>query len=202
MNKEQIEKHGEVMHWFIDNADKGVWRRDTPTNGWHIDTTPDWYDNFIYVQNDKYVEFRKALVDDKIVEYVYTENLIDKWFIADSNDFDSVYSQDRIYRIKPDKPKFKVGDWVVGLSRSSYIVRIKMIVGTSVFMEGEGSSFTHIDGLHTLVKHWEPKVGERVVLWQIAGEETWTVKCYSKGLEDIWDCIAPTVLLTKLIPDG
>ena len=39
MTKEQIEKHGEVMKWFIDNQEKGVWFKQKDSD-WRLIITP------------------------------------------------------------------------------------------------------------------------------------------------------------------
>ena len=66
--------------------------------------------NFILVIDDEYVEFRKALAEGKEVEYLSSrdtwENLKENCIIIDAVPV-------RDLRIKPDVPKFKVGDWVV-----------------------------------------------------------------------------------------
>jgi len=107
MTKEQVEKHGTVIKWFVDNPDKGVWRKDTPTNDWYIDNTPNWYEDYTYVQNDKYAEFRKALVDGK--ELQYTINNGKTWF-TNYNKLNTFYTPENI-RIKPEELRFEINDW-------------------------------------------------------------------------------------------
>ena len=76
--------------------------------------------NFILVIDDEYVEFRKALAEGKTVEYNFGNYGINR------KDFHNVWkdldlsigilaerASPENYRIKPDVPKFKVGDWVI-----------------------------------------------------------------------------------------
>lgn len=65
-----------------------------------------------YIINDEYVEFRKAIAEGKIVQ---EQDYFNKqWLDMKTDDFhgasDTQY--EGVYRIKPEEPKFKVGDWV------------------------------------------------------------------------------------------
>ena len=111
MTKEQIIKHKEVIKWFRDNPDKGVWFKDI-NRGWVLITQPSFNPHYIYVQNDKYAKYRKALADGKTIKCRRKNG--DIWEKVTANieptrNFNSLYR----YRIKKDKPKFKVGDWVI-----------------------------------------------------------------------------------------
>ena len=92
MNKAQIEKHGEVIRWFIDNSDKGVWFKGF-MDEWELQTDPHFVEEYLYVQNDKYVELRKALADGKTVQllmynqdYPNGENWTDTEYIDTQKD--------------------------------------------------------------------------------------------------------------------
>ena len=68
--------------------------------------------NFILVIDDEYVEFRKALAEGKTIQY-YNDSFM-KWQdcinqISPSRQF---LVHPTKYRIKPEVPKFKVGDWI------------------------------------------------------------------------------------------
>ena len=63
MTKEQITKHKEVMLWFIENPDKGVYQQLTPTGEWCIEYNPIFKEYFKYIQNDEYAELRKKICD-------------------------------------------------------------------------------------------------------------------------------------------
>ena len=117
MNKEQIEKHGDVIIWFAtdDNADKGMWCYDM--HGWHIEKEPSFSENLTYIQNDEYAEFRKAQADGKVIDCFVPDDDRQQYFYQgipgriyyNVKDF-LIKGQ---YLIKPDEPKFKVGSWIV-----------------------------------------------------------------------------------------
>jgi len=105
MTKEQVEKHGEVIKWFCDNADKGVWRK---VKEWELIYRPIFDVSTIYVKNDEFAEYRKAEADGKQIQYrLYNRR---EW--RDCSVDDRIFTQQgaKEYRIKPD---FKGGDWVV-----------------------------------------------------------------------------------------
>jgi len=154
MTPEQIKKHKEVIKWFCDNPDKGVWRKDTPTNDWYIDNTPAWYEDYIYVQKDEYAEFRKALADGETVQ-------LDNQFEYDSSKLKTWIEVDEIsdhipvahYRIKSDESKFKTGDWVYCTSKQ----------GTTTLRQFKKEMIEWVN-IYRLTK-WEPKENELCVFW-------------------------------------
>ena len=125
MNKELIKKYkAEFDHWLDGGRilkHYGSW---VPVNldaKWES-SIPDLEQegSFGYVINDKFVEIRKALAEGKTVQYnfgnygISKKDFPNKW-----KDLDKSIGilADRAcpenYRIKPEEPKFKVGDWVV-----------------------------------------------------------------------------------------
>lgn len=116
MTKEQVQKHGEVIKWFCDNPEKGVWCQSEEGFPWYLIHTPTFDTHYKYVQNDEYTELRKAKVDGKLQW---------KWkhFNPATKEKDTEWKQvpysetfafhgEYNYRIKPDEPELKVGDWV------------------------------------------------------------------------------------------
>jgi len=101
MTKEQIKKHGEVMKWFIDNSEKGVCRKDHKTKNWHFARNPQFNIKDIYVQNDEYAEYRKALVDGKTIQYKPRNYSWENILIEPS--FQLPVEK---YRVKPEAPKY------------------------------------------------------------------------------------------------
>jgi hypothetical protein len=130
MNKEQVQKHGEVIKWFCDNTEKGVWVKQHGQDFWVKTTAPCWDLDIPYVQNDGYAEYRKALVDGKTIQYrVYNKstNLLE-WVDCDfeaAPNIDSLSLCD--YRIKPDETTFKVGEYVLVPAWNSYEGDIKAL---------------------------------------------------------------------------
>ena len=109
MNKELIKKYkDEFDHWLNDGK---LLHKDEFGN-W--ENTRDIWDLRserikAIVINDEYVEFRKALVEGKTVQY-YVDGFVG-WQKVTSLDQPCTHPTD--FRIKPESPKFKVGDWVV-----------------------------------------------------------------------------------------
>ena len=90
-----------------------VWREVRDFNDWKpLDT--------VYVLNDSYSTYRKALAEGKTVQYNFGNHGINKRdFLNKWKDLDisigilADRASPKNYRIKPEEPKFKVGDWVV-----------------------------------------------------------------------------------------
>lgn len=107
MNKQLINKYKpEFDHWL--NGGKILYKHIHSIAWWNDepwDYSPDYITAIII--NDEYVEFRKALAEGKTIEYLgQSANL---WHEVQEPDFNL---HPTCYRIKPDKPKFKVGDFV------------------------------------------------------------------------------------------
>lgn len=96
MFQKQLKKHGNVMFWWANNTEKGVWSKLT-TNKWHIILEPSFSLEYKYVQNDEYAEFRKALVDGKNVQY-YVDGFTGWQY---TNNFNNPMSGPENYRIQP-----------------------------------------------------------------------------------------------------
>ena len=82
--------------------------------GWDINKVFSYtldYDNLQIIMDDSYSIYRKALAEGKIIQFHYTNSTIglDEW--QDINNLAFLHSTD-LYRIKPEEPKFKIGDWV------------------------------------------------------------------------------------------
>jgi len=162
VNKEQAEKHGDVIKWWLDNIDKGVWTRLGNPKEWRISNHPSWDMALPYVQNDEYAEFRKAQADGKVIQYDYHSN--NHWVdIKIANYCDFIPQR---MRIKPDEPKFKVGDWVrtIGKLRdgecdSMVIGHIQSDMSIRVFQTTK--YYTSSIGEHTEL--WQPQEGDVVI---------------------------------------
>ena len=114
MNKKVIKKYRDVFDWWLDGG--SVWCKDN--DKWQLADVIGWFSNVIYVQNDQYAEFRKAQADGKVIQcniiegqseqehYAYKDS---QWYAVENFKYASSH-----YRIKPDEPKFKVGDWAIG----------------------------------------------------------------------------------------
>ena len=122
MNIELIKKYKtEFDHWLngknllIRNNDDGIWMNMSEVH-WDMD-----YKTVSIIINDNFSELRKALCDGKIIQlYVRSKQHISdqsqdiyKWTdfksLTPSSPFSGLLKN---YRIKPEEPKFKVGDFV------------------------------------------------------------------------------------------
>jgi hypothetical protein len=151
MTKEQIKTHREVIKWWIDNPDKGVWYKNS-LNEWIRLTEPEFSEYFIYLQNDEYAEFRKALVDGKIVQHNLHSDCAPKYrdvYETVNKIIKSVPAS--CYRIKPEEPEFKVGDWIIDKS-SGFIIQ------------------AYEDMLVKNFKKWKPTKGEFCVFYDDSDE--------------------------------
>ena len=122
-----------------------VWREVRDFNDWKpLDT--------VYVLNDSYSTYRKALAEGKIVEVATDYNDVDGyiWKSMEDEEFHH-FSIDEI-RIKPEEPKFKVGDWVRDL-RDNRVFQINSV--------NFNLKLSTTNGVYI---HWQPKKGELVIL--------------------------------------
>ena len=107
MNKQLINKYkSEFDHWL----NEGKLLCYTEVEGPYYEVTDEKWDfvcDIGFIINDEYVEFRKALTEGKTIEYLgQSSNL---WQELEDANFNL---HQTCYRIKPDEPKFKVGDFV------------------------------------------------------------------------------------------
>ena len=108
MNKELIKKYkAEFDHWL--NGGKLLAKHDN--KGWINYYGEDIWTHSaetLIVIDDEYSMFRKALIEGESIEVLQsnTERWVNIGTIIES-------IKPELYRIKPNKPKFKVGDWVI-----------------------------------------------------------------------------------------
>ena len=140
-----------------------VWREVRDFNDWKpLDT--------VYVLNDSYSTYRKALAEGKTVQYNFGNHGINKRdFLNKWKDLDISIGilADRAcpenYRIKPEEPKFKVGDWVVEIHSTTkaqvlelfdYQIRVKFCYPDAIITT-DSSDFIP----------WAPKKGDWCWFW-------------------------------------
>ena len=119
MNKELIKKYkaefdywlngGEVLFFYWEDWYSSTYNPEMVFN--HI--SPD--DVKYYVINDEFVELRKALAEGKSIQMLCRYNKMEPIWDDMTEVIRSIGFVDikENYRIKPEEPKFKVGDWVV-----------------------------------------------------------------------------------------
>ena len=154
MNTELIKKYkaefdhflngGELLIRYCDYEDRKYkeWKE--------VDRNYNWNDGSLYkapqfIINDNFSELRKALCDGKTVQAYYKFN--DTW-----NDIIKPEFKDNVsnYRIKPEEPKFKIGDFVRDI------------------ISGKVSQVNNEDianGKYSQVTKWEPSPRELCWFW-------------------------------------
>lgn len=114
MNKELINKYKpEFDHWLNEGD---ILYKHTNSNAWWNEEPWSYSSSYVtaIIINDEYVELRKALAEGKTIEYLgQSSNL---WHEVPEPDFNL---HPTCYRIKPDEPKFKVGDFVRVVPKSN-----------------------------------------------------------------------------------
>jgi len=146
-------KHKEVIKWFCEYPEKGVWIKDYNTQDWLLSKNPEFSIDLTYVQNDDYTEFRKALVDGKVLQW-FNENL-NIWVDYKEEDAKFFLMCKDKYRIKPDELEYKIGDWVVipESTQPSYITQFS-----------DKIKEIYSDLLND-IKLWTPRKDEWCVFW-------------------------------------
>ena len=117
MNKELIKKYKKEFNWWLNGGEILVDYKNDTEHKWTYpnikDSNDPWsFEEILIIINDKYVKFRKALAEGQTVQYympVKYNNEKSNWYDLKENNF---YGEPTSYRIKPKKPKFKIGDWV------------------------------------------------------------------------------------------
>lgn len=161
MNKELIKKYkAEFDHWL----NGGKLQARFVYDQW-VEAPKDIFSfnavNFVLVIDDEHVEFRKALAEGKIVEFKHPRVGYDKWEIVTPEHLFQSVVPGREYRIKPEEPKFKVGDWVIFEDNTKH-----KITEINKFSYTFNNNFSCGFETHTVLsmKHWKPKKDELVIL--------------------------------------
>ena len=128
-----------------------IWREVRDFNDWKpLDT--------VYVLNDSYSIYRKAMAEGKIVEYL---NYRKEWKNLTENcrKLEGISIED--LRIKPEAPKFKVGDWVV---HNGVIKQVtKAVDGLIDSLDNQVAVIMKDESLEL----WEPKEGEWCIMYDM-----------------------------------
>ena len=182
MNKELIKTYFEEFKHWLSGGNVQVYYKKDDEPKWLTDKECieyEGHDNFSHIMqnslepedvliiiDDEYIEFRRALAEGKIVEVATDYNDVDGyiWKSMEDKEFHH-FNVDEI-RIKPEEPKFKVGDWVVNKKSKQRI--IKKV--TSVYSDSDtvtvGDSKVGINVM--LIKDleiWQPVIGEWCVMY-------------------------------------
>ena len=154
MNKELIKKYkAEFDHWL--NGGKLLAKHDN--KGWINYYGEDIWTHSaetLIVIDDEYSMFRKALIEGESIEVLQsnTERWVNIGTIIES-------IKPELYRIKPNKPKFKVGDWVI---HNGVVKRVtKAIDGYIDSLDNEVAVIMKEESLEL----WEPEDGEWCIMY-------------------------------------
>lgn len=170
MNKKLIKKYfKEFEHWLNGGKLYAADKTKTPLD-W-LPLEPSWTSNdIIYVIDDEYLYLRKALAEGKIIQ--------GEWKSCDGEStwLDTAeFTEYTNYRIKPDEPTFKVGDWVTR-DYDKYIYLINSITRNEAeVFNGEHS----VISLKSIKQLWKPQPGEWCVFWDDSYKESYVIKRFS-----------------------
>lgn len=161
MNKELIKKYKtEFDHWLKEgkllyNCGQS-WIECLKSFRWDNDVRNDLQ----FIINDEYVEFRKAIAEGKTIQ---VNNLFDESW-TDIKDV-KFTGNVKMYRIKPEEPQFKVGDWVRMVNCT--IVKNQKEIFCINFIDSKNNCFginADIEYCNTnYLELWKPKIGEWVI---------------------------------------
>lgn len=175
MNKELIKKYKkEFDHWLNGGNIQVYYKTDDEPKWWvdeeNIESCNN--DNFshmikysldpndvLVVIDDEYVEFRKALAEGKTVQYRNLNiNAFKNWQNLENLKFNPNFE----HRIKPEEPKFKVGDWV----RCYYLGKELIVQITGEYYPKDDAYLCSNRPRNTkFLEHWQPKLGEWCIMY-------------------------------------
>ena len=156
MNKELINKYKpEFDHWLNEGK---ILHKHINSNAWWNEEP--WSYSLSYVTaiiiKDEYVELRKALAEGKIVQYLGQYSNI--WHEVPEPNFNL---HPTCYRIKPDKPNFKVGDFVRYIhSTTAIALEINNINGNRYYFTNSEMACLEYE-----LELWQPKPNEWCWFW-------------------------------------
>ena len=125
--------------------------------GWH--TLPgdyQWDNDYGFVINDEYVEFRKALADGKTIEERYYTPT-DHW----GKHLSGFAISPKMLRIKPKEPEFKIGDYVRYIHANSPKPLQIVNINCERYYFENAKIILRLDE----IEKWEPREGEVCIFW-------------------------------------
>ena len=201
MNKDVIKKYRDVFDYWLDGGK--VLEKSPDFEGWFTmkESIAFQCTNTVYVQDDEYAELRKAQADGKTILFI--SRVLCKEVEMCGTDFTQPIGD---YRIKPDEPKFKVGQWMIntkteasgGREQSSPLLVtqdwLDHIEQYGVTWRGNTSYTGDLENFEL----WQPQDGEYVACWNAEG--VYCVGKYTDGLIEgiTWKNIAPLEFITTL----
>lgn len=174
MNLELIRKYEKEFLHMLHGGKVLMGKRSPITN------TTKWYPNLlnpfvetsdttVVVIDDMYASYRKALAEGKTIEYYTIANY--KCTITRMDELEVLikanHSGKYIFRIKPEEPEFKVGDWItVNGPTGTFTECISGIADDTYTLSGTNICYK------SQASKWEPKEGEVCIFW----DDNWVTK--------------------------
>lgn len=171
MNKELIKTYKAEFDYWLNGGEVLFFY----CNDWYSSTcNPEIVFNYIspddvkyHVINDEFVEFRKALAEEKSIQMLCKYDKMEPIWDDMTEVIKSIGFVDvkENYRIKPEESKFKVGDWVVNKTSKQHIVKkVTSITNGDTVTVGDSEVGTNVMLINDL-ELWKPKKGEYCWFW-------------------------------------
>lgn len=167
MNLELIKKYEKEFLHMLHGGKVLMGKKDPITN------TTKWYpsvlnpfvetsDTTVVVIDDEYCTYRKALAEGKTIEYSTIANY--KYPITRMDELEvlikAYHSGKYIFRIKPEEPELKVGDWItVNGPTGTFTECISGIADDTYTLSGTNICY------RSQASKWEPKEDEVCIFW-------------------------------------
>lgn len=145
--------NGGKLLWARARDSKLSWLKATGNHQEFFNTNDEYY---IYIIDDEYVEFRKALAEGKSIQSLNIFN--ETWSNIPNPKFNG---RPEYYRIKPEEPSIKIGDYIYDIPYDKYY-RITDVLEDKVVTETFRLWKSSINGLD--YKLWKPRINELVVM--------------------------------------
>lgn len=163
MLREVISDNKVAFDYWV--AGGSIWRRNcskpASESEWKRVPYPNWTGrSTTYLQDDEYAELRKAYADGKEIQLNDGSEPVPRWGKAYPSTTPFHTYPVELYRIKPDAPKFQVGDWVRyiardGVGASQPLGRVREIDEDRIIASNIGYKYP--------TKYfiaWEPEMGD------------------------------------------
>ena len=174
MNLELIRKYEKEFLHMLHGGKVIMGKKDPITN------TTKWYpsvlnpfvetsDTTVVVIDDEYCTYRKVLADGKTIEYYTIANY--KCTITRMDELEDLiksnHSGKYIFRIKPEEPEFKIGDWItVNGPTGPFTECISGVADDTYTLSGTNICYK------SQASKWEPKEDEVCIFW----DDNWVTK--------------------------
>jgi len=194
MNKKLIKKYKAEFEHFLNGGSISTYPLPFDKNGrWHEDNHSfDWaHPGYAVIINDAHVEFRKAQAEGKTIQLIVKHNdgCSQDSYVNYTGECMFEYPLN-YYRIKPDKPTFKVGDWV-RIPEKLHLVKIATLFrdGYTNYCSDRDIKPYKIHCSHRWdinnVTLWKPTIGEQCVFWNNNDTAFHVVSTYEDLREDL-----------------